>query len=218
MPNPPITVGELTDVPAPESPINAQFHQEVANRIVHRFASVGAMTGSNLVNGSVATVGTALYFRQAGLWVVIPSSDELAAVDAKVALAPLGILGRANGGQHIGITGLTELARINWAADPSRWYRTTALVPALYQNASTGPFQANITIRDPLNNVMCNGVVTLGVGSYAPVALSLIESGLTLGTAERRLKVESQVGGSLNVTVGSGFTAPYIAVEDLGAV
>ena len=52
----PITIGELTDVPAPNSPINAQFHQEVANRIVHRFATVAAMNASNLTTGSMAYV------------------------------------------------------------------------------------------------------------------------------------------------------------------
>lgn len=40
--NPPITIGELADVPAPGSGVKAQWHQEVTNRIQHRFATVAA--------------------------------------------------------------------------------------------------------------------------------------------------------------------------------
>jgi hypothetical protein len=38
--NPPITIGELNDVPAPGSPIASQWSQEVTRRAVHRFADV----------------------------------------------------------------------------------------------------------------------------------------------------------------------------------
>lgn len=69
---PPITVGELTDVPAPRSAVVAPFHQEVANRVIHRFPSTTAMTNSNLVDGSLAYVtgagGRAYYERRGGIW------------------------------------------------------------------------------------------------------------------------------------------------------
>ena len=68
MPNPPITVGELIDVPAPESPINAQFHQEVANRVVHRFATVALMNAWAAANGSLAFVSPTHYARSGGVW------------------------------------------------------------------------------------------------------------------------------------------------------
>ena len=36
--NPPIHIGELSNVPAPQSPIASQWAQDVTNRIVHHFA------------------------------------------------------------------------------------------------------------------------------------------------------------------------------------
>jgi len=80
MPNPPITVGELTDVPAPESPINAQFHQEVANRIVHRFASVAAMNGWAAGNGSLAFVAPDHYRRVGGAWLLLADQADVDAL------------------------------------------------------------------------------------------------------------------------------------------
>lgn len=77
MPNPPITVGELTDVPAPESPINAAFHQEVANRIVHRFATVAALNAWAAANGSVAyvTANDYHYLKVPDGWVSLQIGD-----------------------------------------------------------------------------------------------------------------------------------------------
>lgn len=40
--NPPITIGELADVPAPGSGVKSAWSQEVTNRIQHRFADVAA--------------------------------------------------------------------------------------------------------------------------------------------------------------------------------
>lgn len=39
MSNPPIPIGELTNVPAPGSRVNADFHQAIANRVIQRFAT-----------------------------------------------------------------------------------------------------------------------------------------------------------------------------------
>jgi hypothetical protein len=39
---PPITIGELTDVPAPGSGISAAWAQEVSGRVRHRFANIAA--------------------------------------------------------------------------------------------------------------------------------------------------------------------------------
>lgn len=40
--NPPITVGELANVPAPGSGVSSAWAQQATNRIVHRFATVAA--------------------------------------------------------------------------------------------------------------------------------------------------------------------------------
>lgn len=44
--NPPITIGELTDVPAPGSGVKSSWHQEITNRIPHRFATAAARNTS----------------------------------------------------------------------------------------------------------------------------------------------------------------------------
>jgi len=67
----PITIGSLTDVPAPNSPINAQFHQEVAHRIVQRFASKSALDAWVAEPGAVAWVNTSppvLWLRSSAGW------------------------------------------------------------------------------------------------------------------------------------------------------
>lgn len=68
--SPPITVGELTDVPAPNSPINAAYMQEVADRIIHRFTTVAAMNAWAAANGAMAySADTGKhYLRRAGAW------------------------------------------------------------------------------------------------------------------------------------------------------
>jgi hypothetical protein len=42
---PPITIGELTDVPAPGSQLAAQWAQEVSARVIHHFPSYTALAG-----------------------------------------------------------------------------------------------------------------------------------------------------------------------------
>lgn len=68
---PPITVGELVDVPAPNSPINAQFHQEIANRVVQRFPTVAARDAWAAADGSLAYVtATKNHYRRVnGAWI-----------------------------------------------------------------------------------------------------------------------------------------------------
>jgi hypothetical protein len=52
---PPITIGELTDVPAPGSQIAANWAQEVSARIIHRFANKAAIDAwSTAPNGARA--------------------------------------------------------------------------------------------------------------------------------------------------------------------
>jgi hypothetical protein len=66
----PITVGELTDVPAAGSNVAANFHQEVANRVVQRFANFAALNAWAAGDGSQGyTVDTRrVWLRVAGAW------------------------------------------------------------------------------------------------------------------------------------------------------
>ena len=229
MPNPPITVGELTDVPAPESPINAQYMQEVANRIVHRFASVAAMNGWAAANGSLAFVAPDIYNRVAGAWVMLARktdvdnadnalSNAIASLQSQINANPYGMLARTYGANTTGIVAATEICRVSFTADPNRWYRTTIQIPALKSTASL-PWAAVVDIRDNSSTVYTAGVVTVGPGEFATVSLSVLELGLLAGAHIRRLMVTAQSGGGpFDVLVGSGYFAPSIAVEDMGAV
>lgn len=80
--NPPITIGELNDVPAPGSQIAAQWAQEVSDRIIHRFATVAAMNSWAAGAGSLAyaTETQALYRRVGGGWVQVTDANALAPV------------------------------------------------------------------------------------------------------------------------------------------
>lgn len=74
--NPPVIVGELTDVPAPGSPIASQWAQEVSNRVVQRFASKAALDTWAAANGAVAwtTDTNLMWHRIGGAWTVQPGA------------------------------------------------------------------------------------------------------------------------------------------------
>lgn len=67
----PITIGELTDVPAPLAPIRSQWAQEVTNRCVHRFTTNAQMNAWAAGDGSLAytTESKGLWLRRNGAWV-----------------------------------------------------------------------------------------------------------------------------------------------------
>lgn len=67
---PPITIGELTDVPAPGSQLAANWAQEVSGRIVHRYANRSALDAWAAPNGSFAVTldDMSLYRRKGGAW------------------------------------------------------------------------------------------------------------------------------------------------------
>jgi hypothetical protein len=70
--NPPVTIGELTDVPAPGSAIASAWAQEVTNRIVHRFATKAALDAWAAANGSVGvTADNGVWLRVAGAWQLV---------------------------------------------------------------------------------------------------------------------------------------------------
>ena len=99
--------------------------------------------------------------------------------------------------------------------DPSRWYRTTAIVGCLdvYPDVSY-PVRVTASIWDAGSGVLCQTLQTSLVGMVT-ASMSSVESGLS-GSVVRRLVVACESRALLQV--GGPFTPPYIAVEDLGAV
>lgn len=67
---PPITIGELTDVPAPGSQLAANWAQEASGRIVHRYANRSALDGWAAPAGTVAITldDGALFRRRSSYW------------------------------------------------------------------------------------------------------------------------------------------------------
>lgn len=62
---PPITIGELNNVPQPESAIRSPWAQAVSSRVVHRFPTLAAMIASNLPVQARAIVGSVEFLRVA---------------------------------------------------------------------------------------------------------------------------------------------------------
>jgi len=67
---PPVTIGELTDVPTVGSSIASQWAQEVSNRAIHRFATKVLLDGWAAADGSFGYVSGEhrYYLRDGGAW------------------------------------------------------------------------------------------------------------------------------------------------------
>jgi hypothetical protein len=81
--NPPITIGELVDVPAPGSGIKSAWSQEVTRRSIHRFATVaerdakypaaGAGNGAVCITLDTGTVWAVLF----GAWTPVSATPTV---------------------------------------------------------------------------------------------------------------------------------------------
>ena len=67
MANPPITIGELIDVPAAGSPIGSAWAQEATNRIVHRFAN-SATRDAQFTNRLTGVLAYSIDTRRLCMW------------------------------------------------------------------------------------------------------------------------------------------------------
>lgn len=233
-PNPlaanPITVGELTDVPAPQSPVNAQFHQEVANRIVHRFPNAAAMNAWAAANGSLAftTDSGTLHERRAGAWAAIPLQSALdslttivnnnaATAAAASSAAAQGLIGVAYAGYVSFGTSSTVLVSITWTADPNRWYRIVGDIPRV--NSGANPQDVTFVIEDVTGQDYRLALHRFAGAAqmYAPTHMHLIKSGLS-GSQTYRIAAATSTG---TAEIPSGLynaSNAMISVEDMGNV
>jgi hypothetical protein len=222
----PITIGELTDVPAPQSPVNAQFHQEVANRIIHRFPNVAAMNAWAAANGSMAfAVDVAAHYRRtAGAWQRIATQADIDSINSGLgntnsllATAPLGLLAVTYAGFVDFSTSSTVLASVSWTADPSRWYRIVADIPRV--NSGANPQDVTFVIEDNAGTDYRLALhrFTGATQMYAPTHMHLLRSGLsgaqTWRIAGNTSTANAQIPSGLNNASNA-----MISVEDMGAV
>lgn len=235
MANPPITVGELVDVPAPQSPVNAQFHQEVAHRIVHRFPTVQAMNAWGAGNGSLAYVGPTLYLRQNGAWVpMAPQSavdqvnvnlnnsiaavqDNLNHTNANLGTYPQGLLAVSYAGFAELNTNTQVVASVTWNADPSRWYRLVGDVVRI--NSGASPQDVVFVIEDNAGNDYRLTMVRFSgpVQQMAPLHMHLPISGLS-GSQTWRLAGNTSTGVAQIPAGARNASNAMLTVEDMGAV
>lgn len=72
MPGAPITIGELTNVPTFDSPINSPWSQDVSRRVVHRFTTTGERDAkypaATAGAGAVCAVGAVEYMSDGTIW------------------------------------------------------------------------------------------------------------------------------------------------------
>jgi len=145
--NPPITIGELADVPAPGSAILSAWTQEVSRRCLHRFASVAARDAAYPAAGAGA--GAICYTSDTGtIWTVIGAAWVAAAPSAR-----FGWSGARVGNQaiaHATLTAIifdTEYADLgNYAAPmPTPTITIPAGLGGVYAGTLTYTFGAAIT-------------------------------------------------------------------------
>ena len=212
----PITIGELTDVPAPNSPINAQFHQEVANRIAHRFGSVALMNGWAASNGSLAyAIDTGLiYWRTGGAWVPIAANTDMIA-------APLGILARAvvTATQDISTT-MVDLtgASVAFTAVAGRWYRVWGWFGGIF--TSLGTINQVLAIRTAANVVQNKSVEYAAVNQTRAHYVEQVYPGTLSGAQTFKLSAQAIVnpGPDASMRTDISQNGGHICVEDCGAV
>ena len=133
-----VTIGELTDVPAPGDPIRSQIINELAGRVVQRFASKAALDAQwpTAPNGSVAvTLDTStLWLRRSATWLPLPTAPQ-------VTTAPLS--GTLNGPGPIALGGTTVTA-----VPYPRRLLVTAMVNFGGTPSTASAFTATLTLPD----------------------------------------------------------------------
>jgi len=192
-----ITVGELTDVPSPGSPIASKWAQEVSNRVVQRFANKAALDTWAAANGSVAAVGPALYLRIAGAWI----SQKTGIMGSITVLSTYTITPPSTYNDIPG-TG------INYTAVPGRTYKYSATMVAI--NNGAGNANCRLAIVDTAD-VLTDNVATIGNGYYFTLSALAASSNRPAGVRTAFLRSYTSLG---NLTVNPS----TLIVEDLGVL
>lgn len=241
MANPPITVGELNDVPAPQSPVNAQFHQEVANRIAHRFPTEAAMNAWAAANGSLAYVVATNqhYGRLGGAWwaltyqarldqavatlnnsitnVANSAQGQINTANANIAAGPQGLLAVSYAGFATLTTSTQVVCQVSWTAVAGRWYRLVGDVVRI--NSGAAGQDVVFVIEDAAGTDYRLTMVRFAdpPQMFAPLHMHLVTSALS-GPQTFRLAGNTSTG-SAQIPAGlNNASNAMLTVEDMGAV
>ena len=209
---PPITVGDLSDVPTVGSAIASQWSQEISHRIVGRYASPAARTTAWQAPNPTPAKGTPSYL---GTGDAAEGPEFFNGVSwRKPWSMPWGVVGWARnttGGGSYGTT-MTDIPGmlVTWTAVAQRLYRATVCLQA--NGVTTGSVIAVLADAANVQYNQCNV-------SQQPVAAATELTFVTLfSPAAGPLSLKARLGTSAGVTtLQSSATIPaLIVVEDAG--
>jgi hypothetical protein len=213
MANPPITIGELTDVPAPGSPIASPWPQEVTRRIMHRFATV---TERNAKYPAAAAGAGALS-------IVTAAPQRIAYSDGTkwVALAdwtaPRGVLAVAK--STVAQTGITTpwAALVGLQLDDVLMFATRRYMLSFTVGVLTsGAAAAEARIVNVATGVQATKV-TATTGGQAFVQLSGFFIFEPAADNAQTWRVDAQVSAGNMQTTSSATAVAYLIAQDVGA-
>lgn len=204
---PPVTVGELVDVPAPGSPIASAWAQEVSNRIIHRFATTAAMNAWTATDGARAVVTAAPfteYRRIGGAWVVFEPARGIVAYVESVTNIPAGTF--------TSLTDILSLLTVNVVN--GRQYLITG---KLEVQSSVANDVVIVNISDGGNVQLNRVLVQLPVVNQGQSLL--IEHNFTAagsGTVGFKMRAARSTGTGNISAIGQSTNAMFLRVDDLG--
>jgi len=213
--NPPVQVGELTDVPAPGSGVKSPFCQEVAARIMGRFATAAARTSAWAASIAPPAKGTPSYLATGD----VAEGPEFwnGVAWRKPWNAPWGVVGSALvtadqtgiGTTNVDLTGFA----VTFTAVANRLYRVDWLLDG--NNASGGAGASHI-VR--LND----GATGLGI-VYITGAMNASESRVasgsrlvTLAAGAHTLKLTGNCNSGYTLTIANSTLNGQFIVSDAG--
>jgi hypothetical protein len=206
---PPITIGELTDVPAPGSPIASQWTQEVSGRIFHRFATAAARNAAF----TTPPKGTASYLQTNNNTEGPEFWDGVSW--RKAWNMPWGVLGSAlKTGDQTGFgTSIADISGLSLTVPGVPAIRQLKI--SLFVNfvATTGYGQFFIT--DAANVAVQTGAMNQA-GITQSLHLTVVVATVVTGSITYKARCNTGTG---NMDVKGSAVAPsLIVIEDLGPV
>lgn len=199
----PVTVGALTNVPAPNDPIRSPWAQQASGYVVHPFASLAALNAgwSTAPNGSVAVAldTSVMYLRRASAWEpVVPRPAPYTALSA---VGQTGIVAAVVDIAGLAVGPITAIAG----------HRYLITVSLTVQQNPAGTFGLYIT--DGTNAIKQQAFATIVAAGYQ-VMTSVVVDAPTAGAITYKARGNTNAGAA---SINQGVGAPsMLIVQDLG--
>jgi hypothetical protein len=216
--NPPVQIGELTNVPAPGSGVGSSYHQSIAARVMGRFATAAARTSAWAASIAPPAKGTPSY---------LATGNETEGPEYWDGVAwrrpwnmPWGVVAQIGGNTQLTGIGATETALLTspaFAAPGGRRYRITA--NGTWGNTEVSN-QARMTIRRDAGTagfaVSTGPLITAGVANSLYGASWVAYDVPPVNAAQQyTLGIARMSGAGTFTWYGTSYTN-FILVEDIG--